>query len=222
MNDEELKEYGRQLAHPSGEAGLQIAEMLNETNIGMTTAATDALHMSDGNLLLELGHGNCGHLDMVLARAKDIQYFGLEVSEDMYQEAGRRNASTVKTGAANFFLYDGEVLPFEHELFDRVMTVNTIYFWSDAAAMCRELARVLKPGGLLAIAFGEKSFMKDLPFTKHSFNLVDSEEVIAWLELAGLKVEQRLVKTEKVKTRSGETVDREYTVVSASKRSQTF
>jgi SAM-dependent methyltransferase len=217
MNDEELKEYGRQLAHPKGEAGLQIAEMLNETNTGMTTAATDALNIGDGNILLELGHGNCGHLDMLLARANEIQYFGLEVSQDMYREASRRNASKVDSGAANFYLYDGEVLPFEDETFDRVMTVNTIYFWKDPAALSKELARVMKPGGLIALAFGEKTFMKDLPFTRESFTLVDSDEVVMWLELAGLTIKEKLSKTEKVKTRAGDLVDREYTVVSASK-----
>jgi len=218
MNDEELIEYGRQLAHPRGEAGLEIAEMLNETNSGMTNAATNALNITDGNVLLELGHGNCGHLDMLLDRADDLQYNGLEVSEDMYREASRRNSSKVESGTANFFLYEGEILPFEDETFDRVITVNTIYFWKDAAAMCKELARVLNPGGVIALAFGEKFFMKELPFTRQSFNLVDSDEVVLWLELAGLTIEQKVSKVEKVKTRSGDLVDRPYTVVSASKK----
>ena len=47
-------------------------------------------------------------------------------------------------------------LPFEDDTFDLATAVETVYFWPDLQAGLKEIKRVLKPGGQLAI-FNEGS-----------------------------------------------------------------
>ena len=46
----------------------------------------------------------------------------------------------------------GTQLPFENASFDKILAVNVIYFWRDAAAVVKEIRRVLRPGGHLLYA----------------------------------------------------------------------
>ncbi|RYG00776.1 MAG: class I SAM-dependent methyltransferase, partial [Chitinophagaceae bacterium] len=176
--EERMRDMGQQLGHPSGDAGIGLAEVMNETNIGMTKSAISALQVQAGWSVAEAGHGNCGHLQFFLAQAPDLRYSGLEISETMYNAARQINKDAVAREVAVFYLYNGTIVPLPDNSIDAVFTVNTIYFWKDRIALINEFERVLKPGGRLAIAFAQKSFMKSLPFTKYGFDLVSTEDVL--------------------------------------------
>jgi ubiquinone/menaquinone biosynthesis C-methylase UbiE len=45
------------------------------------------------------------------------------------------------------------ILPFATESFDKAMAINSMQVWPDASAGLREIWRVLKPGGTVALAF---------------------------------------------------------------------
>jgi hypothetical protein len=62
MEKEELKILAQNLANPQGEKGIEIGEMMNATNIGMTLESIRTLSIEDDEQILEIGHGNAGHL----------------------------------------------------------------------------------------------------------------------------------------------------------------
>ena len=43
-------------------------------------------------------------------------------------------------------------LPFDDETFNKIYHCNVYYFWDDRVGCCRELLRVLKPGGYMVTA----------------------------------------------------------------------
>jgi SAM-dependent methyltransferase len=51
-------------------------------------------------------------------------------------------------------------LPFADGSFDRVLTINTVYFWPDLPTALTEVGRVLAAGGLLAIGIRDPSAMQ--------------------------------------------------------------
>ncbi|MBC9813723.1 class I SAM-dependent methyltransferase [Crocinitomicaceae bacterium CZZ-1] len=213
MEEQDLKALSEQLMKPSGERGIEVANMMNENNIGMTVNSIENLELKGNERILEIGHGNAGHLDYLLKKAEKLQYEGIDISELMIQEAVRINKAPIANKQAVFTLYDGTTIPFEQESFDAVFTVNTIYFWSDPAAFMNEIARVLKKGGRFALTFAEASFMEQLPFTKFNFTLYNLEAVQQLVDQAGLTIEKTDLQKEHIRSKTGEMVEREFVTV---------
>lgn len=91
MEEKDLKILAQNLANPQGEKGIQIGEMMHATNIGMTLESIHSLLIEDSEHILEIGHGNAGHLKSFLKIAKDLKYTGIDISETMHHEAENLN-----------------------------------------------------------------------------------------------------------------------------------
>jgi SAM-dependent methyltransferase len=213
FSSKELIELELQLSKPTGSSGIRIAENMNKSNIQMTLDSIEALELSKNDILLEIGHGNCGHLENIYAQAKDIQYFGLEISETMKLEAEKINEKLLKKQQGTFFLYDGIKIPFPENYFDKIFTVNTIYFWENPKDFIAEINSVLKMNGICILTFAQKSFMKNLPFVNDKFCLYDTESINLLVSKSGFKIMNTSTKVEVVKSKTGELIKRIYTIV---------
>ncbi|WP_343587932.1 class I SAM-dependent methyltransferase [Flavobacterium sp.] len=213
MKNEELQAIASQLKHPSGEKGIEMGNMMNETNINMTKHSIQNLNISKENKILELGHGNAGHAEFLFEQADNLKYYGLEMSELMFKEARQINRNFVSQKQAFFSIYDGNKIPFEDESFDKIFTVNTIYFWEKPEDLLSEIYRVLKPNGNFCLTFAEEDFMKKLPFTQFEFELYSTNKVQKLIEKTAFQIVYTETQTEKVKSKTGELVDRAFTTI---------
>jgi len=214
MTENELKILAQQLSNPEGEVGKDVAKMMNETNISMTKETIKSLLLMDNEKVLELGHGNAGHLSYLLDFAENINYTGLEISETMKSEAEIINQKYLSQ--AKFQLYDGKKIPLESESFDKILTVNTIYFWENPVDFLNEIYRVLKEHGSFVLTFAKKDFMKTLPFTA-DFKLYNYEDIELLISQTNFK---RMIKSDKeelITSKTGESVKREYQVLTIKK-----
>lgn len=216
MDTEKLKILAQNLANPEGEKGIEIGEMMNETNIGMTLESIAALLLEDDETILEIGHGNAGHVKNIISKAQNLQYTGIDISETMHNEAKKLN-ETFKN-QAEFVLYEGEKLPFQDQNFDKIFTVNTVYFWKNSVDFLNEIYRVLKSNGTFVLTFGQKDFMEKLPFTQFNFRLYNTdemEEIVSKTKFKRMKISE---KQEQVKSKTGdETITRNYTILTIKK-----
>lgn len=222
MKQEELQAIASQLKHPSGEKGIEMANMMNETNINMTKHSIQNLNISAANKILELGHGNAGHVEFLFKQEKDLKYYGLEMSEIMFQEARQTNRNFVSQKQAFFSLYDGNKIPFKDESFDKIFTVNTIYFWQKPEELLSEIYRVLKPNGNFCLTFAEEDFMKKLPFTQFGFELYSTQKAQDLIGKSDFKIVYTETQAEKVKSKTGELVDRSFTTFVLEKSFKSF
>jgi len=94
----------------------------------------------------------------------------------------------------------------------KIITINTLYFWENDAEMLQEIYRVLRPEGTLVIAFGKKEYMKHLPFVMEKFKLYDREDFINLTNKTNFELIKILDKKEVVKSKTGELVNREYSI----------
>ncbi|WP_042720570.1 class I SAM-dependent methyltransferase [Flavobacterium sp. B17] len=216
MDKENVKILAQHLANPQGEKGIEIGEMMNDTNIGMTLESIQALLIEDNENILEIGHGNAGHVESILNKAQNIKYIGIDISETMHNEARKLNKPF--KDKADFVLYEGEKLPFEDKIFDKIFTVNTVYFWKNPVQYFNEIYRVLKDNGTFVLTFGQRDFMEKLPFTQFGFTLYNTdemEEIVSQSHFKRMKISER---EEQVKSKTGdETITRNYTILTIKK-----
>ncbi len=206
----EWEEMASQLRQPDGTKGIEVANMMNESNSGMIRHAIDRLQLREGHRVLELGHGNGKHLAYLLEQQRNLTYAGLDISALMNGEAQRINQPFVASKQASFYLYDGLHIPFTENYFDRIFTVNTIYFWSDPKLLLSELYRVLQPNGILNITLAPKDFMEQLPFTPYGFTLYDDEALLTLIGQTPFTLIDAEKQTEVVKTKAGDEVERPF------------
>lgn len=210
---DDLEELAKQLGNPEGIIGIEVAKMMNATNIGMTKHTIESLNLDVNDVVLELGHGNCGHLSFLMNQSENLKYFGLEISELMQQEAIKSNSNYIENNSANFRLYNGTEIPFDDTSFDKIFTVNTLYFWQNPDSLLNEIHRVLKPNGIFALTFADKSFMEKLPFTSFGFNLYSIKDVEELLQKNHFKIIESISQTEQVFSKTNEMVNRTFFTV---------
>jgi len=213
MDNEELKTLAAQLGFPSGSKGIQISDMMHESNANMIRKTIESIEVAPNEEVFELGHGNAGHLHYLFEIEKSALYYGLEISELMHSEAKHINKSFVDQKQAYFFMYDGSEMPFGDEYFDKGYTVNTLYFWAEPVKVLMEIYRVMKPGGLFSIAFAEESFMEKLPFTKYGFTLYDVKKAEELIHKTPFKIVDTKTQVEKIPGKIGGLVEREFTII---------
>nr|WP_293301462.1 class I SAM-dependent methyltransferase [Allomuricauda sp.] len=211
------KRLSQQLQCPTGEEGRELAQSMFESNKGMILDSLFSLKIKEKNRILELGPGNGAHLPLLFGRASGLKYFGLDVSKDMEDEAKKNNESFITDNRALFAHYDGESIPYVHNFFDRILTVNTIYFWERPKAFLNELHRVLKWDGICVITFVEGNFMKKLPFVDDSFELFDISRFAKLVLETPFKNVDVQTRYERVRSKAGEIVDREFLVATLQK-----
>ncbi len=214
LNEDQLKELAAQLSQPVGENGIVTGRQMEVTNANMILSSIKALQLTGTEAVLEVGFGNGAHVPLVLQYGNGITYTGVDISETMEAEALKKNAAAVEEGKAAFIVADGNMLPFAANSFDRLFTVNTIYFWKDPARYLLEFLKVLKPGATGVICFAERSFMQQLPFVQYGFNLYTKEEVEILLSQAGFVQVKSSLHMEQVQSNAGEKVDRDFVITS--------
>lgn len=75
MEKEDLKILAQNLANPQGEKGIEIGEIMNATNIGMTLESIKTLLIEDNESILEIGHGNAAHVKDILNKAQNNKIY---------------------------------------------------------------------------------------------------------------------------------------------------
>ena len=110
----------------------------------------NALRVSTGNQVLDVG---CGTGDNARVIAKIVgssgRIVGVDNREEMVTEARHRSAHIAPS--TEFVVADGLALPFENDSFDAARTDRTLLHVRDREAVIAEMARVVRPGGILAI-----------------------------------------------------------------------
>ena len=117
-----------QLRCPHDEAGTAFGQMMNLRNLTQILGSFEAVQLQNGDRILETGCGNGGLLGYILSQAENLHYTGLEISPLMHAQAQAFNAPFLEAGLADYRLYDGGALPFADESFDKIVSVNTVYF----------------------------------------------------------------------------------------------
>lgn len=221
MSEPDFQAIAAQLRHPEGAKGIETAARMSDNNKNMILRCIEELQCRPNETVLECGPGGGSHLPFLLDQAEGLHYHGVDISETMIQLAKEQNQVIVETGIAAFHLVTLQAgvshFPFEASSFDKIFTVNTLYFWDNPMAQAIEFLRVLKPGGRFCVAFALSHSMEKLPFTQYGFTLYDPVKAELLLQEAGFTGIATLLEEEPATLLNGTEWIREIALLSATK-----
>jgi SAM-dependent methyltransferase len=132
------------------------ADDSTERYVAAATSLTEhilaAAGVADGRRILDVGCGFGGTLDHIRSRYEGCRLAGLNI--DLRQLEWGRRLLTGGAGAApiSFVTGDGCRLPVATAAVDHVLAVECVFHFPSRKAFFREAARVLEPGGTLALS----------------------------------------------------------------------
>lgn len=180
-----LRWVARQFRTPHGPVGRLWGWVMDRANAREIASSIEALSVEAHHHVLEIGFGGGMGLRLLLERARDATVTGTDISHVMLVRAERRFADAISNGRLRIVAAAVERLPFDDLSFARVVTVNTVYFWSDPERGLAEIFRVLQPGGRVVVGMRPPDFMRRLPFTRHGFRLYQPSELQGMLDQTG-------------------------------------
>lgn len=142
-----------QFGRPTGFWGWGAGQLMvhRSSNRRRNAWAVSLLDVRRTDRVLEIGFGP-GLAVLKLSRiAQEGHVCGIDHSELMLRQATRRNVDGIRRGVVDLRLAAVDALPAFGPPFDKVLTVNTMLFWSEPQTRLEELRRLLRPGGLIAV-----------------------------------------------------------------------
>jgi SAM-dependent methyltransferase len=142
-----------QFHHPTGAAGHVAGWVMGRrsSNVARNRWAVQLLDVQPTDRVIELGCGPGVAIKAFATRATQGLVVGVDHSQVMIRQARRRNKAAIRAGRVRLIHTPVESLSINDEPFNAALAVNTVGMWPDPTARLRELARLLRPGGRIAL-----------------------------------------------------------------------
>jgi SAM-dependent methyltransferase len=141
----------RQCRKPSWLPGQFFAWMMNSSHYAMTRWALGHLALATDSVILDVGCGGGRTIQQLAILASEGRVSGIDYSAASVAVARRTNAHAINAGRVDIRVGSVSSLPYADDSFDAVTAVETHYYWPNLVTDLREIRRVLRPGGRLAI-----------------------------------------------------------------------
>jgi arsenite methyltransferase len=173
-----------------------LGDALHPGGAELTERLARALRVGSGDLVVDIGSG-LGTSALLIARATGCDVVGVDLSSANVERAGTRAADAGLAARVRFLEGDAEALPLADASVDGVVSECSLCLVPDKPKAVREIARVLRGGGRVAISdlTAEPSRLPPELQTLSAWTacLADARplaELAALLEAAGLVVEE--------------------------------
>lgn len=143
-------------------------DSLEEGHGDVARQVIERMEIGSGEKVLDLGCGTGWATRLLAKTAAGVQAIGIDVSPRMIERAEELHSLTIR---ARYDLGCFEELTFRDGEFDRIFSVEALYYALDLDAALSEAFRVLRPGGSADILI---DFRKENPATE------------CWIEYTGL------------------------------------
>jgi len=142
-----------QFHHPTGPGGHIAGWVMGHrsSNVQRNKWAVELLDVQPTDHVLELGCGPGVAVAALADRATRGLVVGVDHSDVMIRQAGRRNAAAIKQGRVQLIQSPVERLQVTDGPFDAALAVNNVGMWPEPTAQLRDVGRLLRPGARIAL-----------------------------------------------------------------------
>ena len=132
---------------PEGTEGEEMLERMNQSHYEVTGWALSYWEMQEDDRVLDIGCGGGATLHRMAEKVTSGHVTGVDYSDVSVETSRRNNEKNIKSGKMDVLEGSVENLPFADDSFDKIITVESFYFWPDPQENLKEVRRVLKEGG---------------------------------------------------------------------------
>lgn len=188
-----LNLYAKQLKRPSGLFGKYLAKKMQQAHYNTYTWIISLIDFNNVKNILEIGYGTGVPLSLIASEHPDINLYGIDFSEVMYNKAIITNKSFIEK--EKMFLEFGDVINYSPAVkFDAVYCINVIYFWNDLNKYLSKVSSLLNPGGKFYIYMTSPETLLKLGLgLTDTFNKYSVEDAAAALRQCGFSKTEYVV-----------------------------
>ncbi len=177
-----------QLRKPSGLFGsVFMGSILNKANTRINLLTIELMDIKPTDYVLDIGFGGGVTIQQISKLAYNGKTCGVDFSEPMVRQGEKRFRRLIEQGRVELRLGDIARLPYQDNIFDKVCSVNTVYFWTNQLENLLEIRRIMKKDGRLVVSFHSREKMKKMRIFQYNFSLYSPEEVQGLFNQSGFR-----------------------------------
>lgn len=178
--------FSEQARKPTGLFGrLVMSIIFDKGNANINRFVYEIMSVQEDDHILEIGFGT-GKLISEMAKKIDKGVIeGVDFSSTMVSIAQRKNKKHISKGKVKIIKGNFDEMSFQRESFNKVCSVNTIYFWPEPENTAKKIVDILKPGGMFVVAFEDNEQLKQRQLDNEVFRLYSKDDVKNLLINAG-------------------------------------
>ena len=178
--------FSKQARKPTGIFGrFYMSRVFEKGNAELNDLMYKTLSIGRNDHTLEIGFGTGTLIKKIADHFDNGLIEGVDFSKSMVAIAQKKNKKHINNGKVKINLGDFDEVLFDDNCFDKIFSVNTIYFWKNPKTSISKIYRILKPGGKLVVGFNDKNEMKKMPLNKDVFQYYSTQDVTELLSING-------------------------------------
>lgn len=180
------KFFSLQARKPSGIIGRYLmTKIFNNGNADLNSFVKEILDLQKEDRVLEIGFGPGKLINEMADITTEGVVEGIDFSQVMLKQASKLNRQYISNGKVRLHKGECSVLPFDNESFNKLCSINTLYFWNEPGKYFGEMFRVIKSGGKIVIGFRNDKQMSNLNLSEEIFRFYSKNDVVNILSDAG-------------------------------------
>lgn len=178
--------FSKQARKPTGIFGrFYMSRVFEKGNAELNALMYETLSVRENDHILEIGFGTGTLIKKIAAHLDNGFVEGIDFSKSMVVIAQKKNRKYINNGKVKIHLGDFDEALFDDNYFDKIFSVNTIYFWKNPDTTISKICRILKHGGKLFIGFHDKSEMEKMPLNRDVFQYYSAHDITQLLSIDG-------------------------------------
>ena len=175
--------FSKQAKKPSGRFGrFFMSRIFDKGNLELNNFVKETLSVKGSDHILEIGCGTGSLIKIIADELENGIVEGIDFSKTMISMAKKKNKKHIGKKKAIIRLGNFNELQFENNSYDKIFSVNTIYFWKNPVITISKAFDLLKVNGMIVLGFHNKEEMEKMGLDENIFQFYSLQDVINLLK----------------------------------------